>query len=355
MQEYTALDNDFGGRYNHLLVLRALARVLMAMEEDDGDEEENTSLAMRFQRHKNGLFGQFHQRPLSDVMRNREGKDDIIQLVLKSAFELIKRVFAPSLQILCPRSTSEPDAKSDASEVVSQHDFDMLMGLMKLNVQAVYILSPLQFYYRNMLNQALQARAADPSRTTYPPDLVALSDFNREVTGFLGELPSVSGSALYPIYSLINHSCGSDCCIQTCLLGAEELHTVFHEEHSRAQVSVYAEHDLTQGTELLGCYLPNEVLAEPVYVRRRESLRMLGFLCECARCLQEMKCAHCGYHAPAPGKQASKPIPKPCSQCKSAYFCDRECLKLGWKLHKGDCAKAVQEAAQSQIVQKLPD
>lgn len=51
------------------------------------------------------------------------------------------------------------------------------------------------------------------------------------------------------------------------------------------------------------------------------------------------ECANCK----KPGTK-ERPL-KQCAKCKSTSYCTRECLKLGWKTHKKQCAKQAQDRA----------
>ncbi|KAI4813484.1 hypothetical protein E4T44_10733 [Aureobasidium sp. EXF-8845] len=61
---------------------------------------------------------------------------------------------------------------------------------------------------------------------------------------------------------------------------------------------------------------------------------------------QEPKhCAQCKKPEEDP---ESKPL-KPCTTCKSVFYCSRECTKLHYKTHKKECAKLAQEYSKTAV------
>jgi sulfatase maturation enzyme AslB (radical SAM superfamily) len=57
---------------------------------------------------------------------------------------------------------------------------------------------------------------------------------------------------------------------------------------------------------------------------------------------------HCAQCKKPEEDPESKPL-KPCTTCKSVFYCSRECTKLHYKTHKKECAKLAQEYSKTAV------
>ena len=89
------------------------------------------------------LSGKFAQRPLSYIVRNKPAKEQLIQEVITSPFELLQNILAPFVQELRGLVAADRSDENKAEEtVVERDDFNMLLGLPSLPTSLSLFLSP---------------------------------------------------------------------------------------------------------------------------------------------------------------------------------------------------------------------
>ncbi|KAJ0742727.1 putative [histone H3]-lysine(4) N-trimethyltransferase chromatin remodeling SET family [Helianthus annuus] len=135
-----------------------------------------------------------------------------------------------------------------------------IIGMYELNNLDLVVASPVEDYFL-YIDDLLEAEKKEVDETTQP------------FLDALGEHYSVccQGTAFYPIQSCMNHSCSPNA------------KAFKREEDKDGQATILACKPITKGQEVTISYIDEDLELE----ERRALLADYGFICKCARCVEE--------------------------------------------------------------------
>jgi hypothetical protein len=139
--------------------------------------------------------------------------------------------------------------------------------------------------------------------------------------------------SLYLIGSKFDHCCRPNC----------------ERFVENGRLRIVALSDIAAGDECTIAYWGSPAIqSSDVNVRRAEIQSLGGFVCACSLCTRtsaDSLCASCGKD------KASQR----CTICKAVYYCNRDCQKKNWKIHKPACSTSASTSSPTPSAISLPD
>eukprot|EP01112_Ceratiomyxa_fruticulosa_P017696 TRINITY_DN5568_c0_g2_i1.p1 TRINITY_DN5568_c0_g2~~TRINITY_DN5568_c0_g2_i1.p1 ORF type:complete len:415 (+),score=70.45 TRINITY_DN5568_c0_g2_i1:278-1522(+) len=226
------------------------------------------------------LLNSFVHRPIWEVLGPECGLtlDELKNMVIQS-LELLQQTF----QAIFPNTVYFQD-------LLNPDFYSILLGMLELNDNAIGFDSPLEFYLREI--EPISPAEKKQAEEILTPIIQKLEDIqneddeewedvdDNEELGDEGEdedeeietpdkviprIPNFEGFGSFPTTAMMNHSCVPNCIVN------------FNGDFNAV---ITALRDIQPGEELLHSYIEE---SDPIK-RRREELKVYGFVCDCIKC-----------------------------------------------------------------------
>jgi len=167
----------------------------------------------------------------------------------------------PPLSIL--KSAIGQDQKF--AQLFSDEFFDSLLGMFNLNNREIIIHSPLHKYFYEIRLGLKQLER------NFQPLLLKIAQKFSNFT-------EVTGSGLFPLYSMMNHTCGEVYAVASLNISMDRTDW----ENAFAQSSVYAAKDIESGEELYVSYVDMRLGQAQ---KKQTVAKYYAFACKCKYCI----------------------------------------------------------------------